>query len=60
MNHNNSAALNKEILGVSQYVEPNLFDSGQKHFLKNIRVVNSNTMNYVGLGLILIYILFRK
>jgi hypothetical protein len=60
MNKNNDAALNQHILGISSQVEPNLYSSPNKNPLKNVRVVDTEILNLVGLGIVVLYLVFVR
>jgi len=60
-NHNNSPALNQQILNLpSQQTESNFFGAPIKNPLKNLRTHNSEILPFVGLGLLGIYFLYTR
>jgi len=60
MNKNNDAALNQHVLGISPQVESNLYSSPNKNPLKNIRIVDTEIINLVGLGIVVLYLVFVR
>ncbi len=59
-NNNNSNALNKQILNIDPPVEKNIYSTQQTNFLKNIRIPNYEILNYVGIGLLVLYFSLKK
>ncbi len=59
-NNNNSNALNKQILNIDPPVEKKFYSTQQTNFLKNIRIPNYEILNYVGIGLLVLYFSLKK